>query len=303
MKNILQNQDIPALMGLDTQQSRWHLWHLCKGDIQDLPDSKQTLKEALRGSLVEWIQKNSTKFFDCQAEIPTIHPQSKKELPLVSVPDLVINEQPAWGQGFGVVRIFHIERSQWHQEWHPGSMSPLPPAAATADLQACMMASGAQWGLALPVTGIYTVKSPLLCIPEPSLVEKIEEEIQEFFRSVEQNVPPRPDSRSGRDMMQALESISSRPATDPIALPNEVENLAKSAIESYESAFSRLETSREERQELASIMENDRMTLADIAREYGSFNLDGKTITVKTEDIPPPVIRQRILLEIEENVT
>ena len=214
-------RDIPALLGVDPQRSRWTLWHILSGRYcpEDDPDRVPPLQETLHDKLVEHIRTH--QLLGVPARRPTqclTHP----ELPLTGAPDLVIDSAPEYGPGFGFALVVALSAGEWRRRWRGTRPTPSVPYELQACAQAMFLLCNARWGLVLPQIGWGKPHAPLFIEPNPAVSETLCCDIEAFIHSIAENTPPAPDARADHACLHALSHACPNPWPEPTTLDPEL---------------------------------------------------------------------------------
>ena len=299
--NFLQEREIPAILGLDNRENPWDLWHRCKGDCV-LKPRKRTAREICHATLRDWIQENALQIFGSEARRPAHAVQIHENIPICAEPDLVIDQAPTYGKGFGVISLFIISAREWRGFWHPGNFSPKPPAYVHARLQASMLASGAHWSLALPMVDLNNPKAPLLIEPDLEMQKQIGKAALDFFQSVRENRPPAPDHKATPELMQLLAAQSSSRREllkegKPLSVDKRQE--LESILDKYEDLKNRESLMGEDRRNIQRAMKDTEAILLEAISQHGTLSLNGTRIFVRSEEREPAVMEQRTTVVLQ----
>lgn len=175
--------EIAALFGEHAQLTRWELWHVKKGLLPaaDLSDNDRVfwgsiLEPAIAQGIAAktgWKIRKVRRYHSC---LPDLGLGASLDFEIV-----------AHDRGAGVLEI---KTADWlvAKRWEDGS----PPLAYELQLQSYMGCTGRKWG----VMGVLVGGNDLRLFEyerRPKTIEIIRKEVAEFWRSIAENKPPKPD--------------------------------------------------------------------------------------------------------------
>lgn len=194
------SSEVAALFSLSPYSTRFELWHIKNGSVQDyFTGNKRT----------RYGQKLEAVIAECVAEEtgwevieePTANYYSNDRVNgMGATPDRLVRAADC--EDLGVLEIKNVDRIQFNKDWKEE-----PPIYYQLQLQHQLACTGLKWGaIAVMVGGndlrVYTFDS------HDGTIGKIEDAVRAFWQSIKDQSPPPPVEANDYDVVRALFSTA-----------------------------------------------------------------------------------------------
>lgn len=192
-----------ALLDAHEHVSRLGLWLDKRGDSPPLADSPPMR----RGRLMEPVAIEVTRELrpDWKVEAPGIYVRDS-ERRLGCTPDTIVKDEHGRR---GIIEIKSVEPGVFERSWRGEDGSVSPPMAAAIQAIVCKRLCEAEWCAVAPLRVSHGVELDIVPVEEPpALWDRLCDAAAEFWRSVEEGVPPEPTFPADNETVLRLHRVS-----------------------------------------------------------------------------------------------
>ncbi len=289
----LLDMEIPALMGLDRNRSRWSLTRDFLAGLDapepDLTDPRQASAFALVNAAI------AAQPFGAPCR-PSRGPAECPTLPVTATHQITIPEAPQFGDGPGLAILVPLTRHEWSRDWHPASGPPRPTPEMTARLDALMLCTSARWAAAIPYVDTIRFKHPVVLHHSPERTDHLTSEIWLFVQQIANREMPAPDERASPDYLRQIHEASAH-QTEPTEASAELAEQLRDLTAKHRDLDDALAKNAARSRELTETRNELETVISRIVADHGKGSVaftdnagDRRTISAKYEHLPakPP---------------
>jgi hypothetical protein len=272
-----------ALLDAHERVTRLGLWLDKRGDTP--PPPLEDTPPLRRGRLMEPVAIEVIREMrpDWKVEAPGIYVRDT-ERRIGCTPDTIVEDEHG---RLGVVEIKSVEPGIFERSWRDVDGSISPPIAAAIQAIACKHLCEAEWCAVAPLRISHGVELDIVMVEEPpALWARLCEAAAEFWRSIEEGVPPEPTFPADTETVLRLHRESDPGFTVDLSGHNRIVEMRDRDAELAEREKSACEERRALKAELVHLLG---------PAEVGLFNgrpiVTAKSVTRKAYSVPESTYR------------